>query len=301
VDLGREPFIIGLDYRLSTWRKLDHRALERCLTRGAAAGIKVLRLPLIWTEFQPDPHHFSDSCLRDLEAAMNTCAALRVRLLPGVFAASPDGPQFPSWATQDPSLAVQGQLRMLDTLTSYFRAHRALLAWEIDVSSVSAIGLATEWRTELLPAMRKWDTRHHLALGLSDGNLLRGGRDVLEGLGTNTDFIIMKWSGPLNLTALVTALIWRLIERRVLFVMAHPPSSDHVMQDSLRMLPGAGALGVLSPVAGDAGDMPEFAWEGIERTVASGPSTVTEPRTISLDPEDFYRDPETSWQTLCRG
>lgn len=295
-----DSFFLGLDYP-SPACPFDHRLLEECLTYLAGHGLRGLRLPLTWADFQPEPRHLSDRCLRDLEVAMNLAAAYRLGLIPVLFSQGEGGFLLPSWASPDERLLLEGQLHLVEVLTGYFGGHRALLVWELDARGAVDPVLMDAWRDVLLPAARRGDPRHPLALGLTGDHLLRGDQALLEGLAPSFDLIVLEWSASHRLAPLACALAWRLAQRRALVSLGQAPLSDREMEETLGALLGDGALGAVLPGPEGQGRVSEEAWAVLRHVAAQGWPVGAEPPAIALEPQAFYEDPQVSWQTLCRG
>lgn len=295
-----ESFLLGLDYHSPQWRRFEHRLLEEDLARMASRGLRALRLPLTWADFQPEPHRLSDRCLRDLEVAMNLAAAYRMGLVPVLFSLGEGGSPVPSWEAREDSLVLEGQLHLVEVLTGYFGGHRAVLAWELDCRGAMGPALVEAWPGVLLPAARRGAPRHPLALGLTGGDLLRGDRALLEGLAPSFDFIVLEWPAPSRLASLACALVWRLAYRRVLVSMGQVPPGGYETEEALRLLLRDGALGALFPWPVGQRQASEGAWEGLERAAAQRWPLEGEPPALPLEPQGFYRDPLASWQALRR-
>lgn len=216
--------------------------------------------------------------------------------------------------------ALQGQLHLLEVLVSYFRGHRAVLAWELDTAGARDQGALEDWR-ELLPAARQADPRHPIALGLSGDCLLRGDRALLEDLAPGADLLVLGWPSQHRLAPRAIALAQGLTGRRTLIRLEHVPSDDERFEDLLRKLHRAGALGVLLPLAPEDGGLgagpsvfpppsgrrrrrqqrsqiSSGAWPVIQRIAAEDWRVEAEPPAIVVDPKEFYRDPRSGWRSL---
>lgn len=295
-----EPFLLGMDFWPVSWEPFDRDALEGQLDHMAGRGLQVLRLPLTWTEFQPDIRRISDRCLRSLEAAVNLVTAYRLKVIPAAFAPGPSTDIYPPWAGGDRQSVLEGQLYFVEILTSYFRSHRSVLAWELDFSSVRRIDLVEPWRDTLVPAAKEWDDQHPLGLGLTAEDLLEGQQTFLEGLGSSADFVALEWYGSYDLAALASSLILRLTGKRTLAVLAERPPGRRETQEALEGLRTAGALGAIlgGPEAGRQAK--EDAWGALSEAAAAGWVVQEQPTELDLTPEAFYSDPQSSWRALAR-
>lgn len=175
---------------------------------------------------------------------MNTCAALRLRLLPVVFSMPEDGPASPPWAGPDSEVVVEAQLLMLEVLAGYFRGHRALFGWELDARACESRGAG--WRTEILPSLRRWDALHLLVLGIDQSNLIGDGRAALEAVGPDVDLILVRLRGDRSEAVRAASVVWRLVQKRVLLAVQGLPADD-VLADHAEWMPRAGISGVFVP------------------------------------------------------
>ena len=295
-----ESFLLGLDYRLQDWRSFDHALFEGYLARMAGLGMGVLRLPLVWAAFQPEPKRLSDRCLRDLEAAMNTAAAYRVGLVPALFSSEGNGSLRPDWVFQEGKPTLEGQVYLLEVLLSYFRGHRAILAWELNAAGAADPGQVEGWRDYVFPAVRQADPRHPLALGVGGDELTGGNRPLLEGLAPHVDLMVIDWTGPHGLAPLACALAWRLAGKRSLVSVRRAPSGGLEAETLLRGLCRAGALGVLLPASGDQTWAGEEHGEALGKVIAEAWVVAEQPAAVAVDPDSFYGDPLAGWETLAR-
>lgn len=293
-----DRFFLGVDWGGLDWRSLDHQVLAERLAQVSGLGLRGLGLPLAWPDFQPEPRRLSDRHLRDLEAALNTAAASRVGVIPAIFAPGPDEPALPAWAFSDRAVALEGQLHLLEVLVSYFRGHRAVLAWELDYASATQLGADEHWREVLLPAARQADPGHALALGLSGDTLLQGARPVLEGVAPQADLVLLAWPHRPRLAPLASALAWTLTGRRVLARLVPDPASGEDLRSIPRELRDIGCLGALLPaseVQGLAG-----AGQAAEGVASGGWEVEAEAAGVSIGRDGFYQDPQASWRALVR-
>src|SRR3970282_15329 len=84
----------------------------------------------------------------------------------------------PAWVFQEGKPTLEGQVYLLEVLLSYFRGHRAVLAWELNAAGVPGPALIEGWRDSVFPAARQADSRHPLALGLWGEEITRGNRPL---------------------------------------------------------------------------------------------------------------------------
>ena len=100
---GSEPFLLGVNYwprrkAMGWWSDFDPQEVEEEFAQIAALGLTLVRIFLLWDDWQPSPERVSERCLDDLHEVCDV--ALRHGLLLDVtfFTGHMSGPNWaPGW------------------------------------------------------------------------------------------------------------------------------------------------------------------------------------------------------------
>src|SRR3990172_8329012 len=155
-------FVLGVNYwprRKATtwWSDFDYAEVEAEFGEIHALGLGVVRIFLLWEDFQPQPNRPDDGALRDLEVVLNSAAATGLKVMPTFFTGHACGANWiPAWALgnvqpqrhcphitegqetsrgirdiyADPEM-IDAQVLLVRLVTGYFGKHRAVYGWDL--------------------------------------------------------------------------------------------------------------------------------------------------------------------------
>jgi endo-1,4-beta-mannosidase len=179
------PFRIGINYwpartAMAMWTNFDPQAIEQDFARIAAAGLRSVRLFLLWEVFQPDEDRIDREALLKLERTLELLRAHRLQAMPTLFCGHMSGVNWlPRW-TLDRG-APSGRFRtisagvvepwrianfyargpLLDaqrfavrTIGSHFRGNETIEAWDLgnefsNLAIPSSVGEGLAWSETL--------------------------------------------------------------------------------------------------------------------------------------------------------
>ena len=179
------PFRIGINYwpartAMAMWTHFDSQAIEQDFARIAAAGLRSVRLFLLWEAFQPDEDRIDREALLKLEKTLELLRAHRLQAMPTLFCGHMSGVNWlPRW-TLDRG-APSGRFRtissgvvepwgianfyargpLLDaqrfaarTIGTHFRGNETIEAWDLgnefsNLATPSSIGEGLAWSETL--------------------------------------------------------------------------------------------------------------------------------------------------------
>lgn len=209
-----QPFVLGVNYwprrkAMYWWSDFDLDEVQSEFEVIAGLGLNVVRLFLLWDDWQPTPAAVSDTCLRHFERVCDAAAGLGLGLDVTFFTGHMSGPNWaPGWLLGGPPLpfvyqlvsggqvvhsgyrsyftdaeARAAQRLQLQTVVSAFRDHPAIWMWNLgnepDLFAIApdrATGRA--WVDEMTALIRANDPRHPVTTGLHVASL--GTRQALR-------------------------------------------------------------------------------------------------------------------------
>jgi endo-1,4-beta-mannosidase len=206
--VGR-PFKVGVNYwprrkAMSWWKAFDRGEVADELDVIADLGMSLVRVFLLWEDFQPDPSTVSQGALDHLEVVCDVAAERGLGLDVTFFTGHMSGPNWsPPWllgghepvpeARQvvsgtdgdagsyrnpfvDPEALAAGEL-LLRTTVARLRQHPAIWAWNLgnepDLFALPPDERSgPDWAARLFGAIRELDDDHHVTVGLHAASLM---------------------------------------------------------------------------------------------------------------------------------
>lgn len=101
------PFLQGVNYwprrkAMSWWSDFDAQEVDEEFALIASLGLELVRIFLLWDDWQPQPNEVSQRCLDDLEAVCDLAVRHGLRLDLTFFTGHMSGPNWaPSWLLSD--------------------------------------------------------------------------------------------------------------------------------------------------------------------------------------------------------
>jgi endo-1,4-beta-mannosidase len=237
-----QPFLLGVNYwprrkAMSWWGNFDVGEVREEFALIRELGLGVVRIFLLWDDWQPTPDAVSRPCLAHLAAVCDTAADLNLKLDVTFFTGHMSGPNWaPRWLlagplqvgartvvsgghvvrsgyhnpyTYPPALAAERLL--LRTVVGAFKDHSAiglwnlgnepdLFAWPPDAPT------GRSWVREMSTLIHEIDPYHPVTCGLHTDSLLRDNGLRVSDIFAETDIAVMhaypmyaNWArGPLD-------------------------------------------------------------------------------------------------------
>lgn len=197
-----ERFRLGINYwparrAMSWWRTFDAEEVERDFARLREAGFDLVRLFLMWEDFQPEPDRVASEMLERLRVVADLAARSHLQLLPTLFVGHMSGANWlPAWACEpsdaplrfrtlargrvlsarpknwyaDPRL-IEAQALLIRHVVGALASHPALWGWDLGNEPSNCVippsresGLA--WLRRMTAEIRAADPTHPITLGL---------------------------------------------------------------------------------------------------------------------------------------
>ncbi len=86
----QDTFILGVNYwprkkAMYWWKDFEHAEVESEFAEIAALKLQVVRIFLLWEDFQPKSDRVSDRALSDLGTVLDVAHALGIKVMPTFF------------------------------------------------------------------------------------------------------------------------------------------------------------------------------------------------------------------------
>lgn len=222
-----EPFLLGVNYwprrkAMYWWADFDAGEVREEFALLHELGLDVVRLFLLWDDFQPAPDTVSTDCLRRLVQVCDIAVANQLRLDVTFFTGHMSGPNWaPGWLLEGPPLphvrqlvsggqvvnsgyrnpftdamALQAERLLLTTVVGALKDHPALWLWNLgnepDLFAhppSAAVGRA--WVRDMVRLIRELDPHHLTTCGLHVASLHEDNGLRVDGVFGETDIAVM--------------------------------------------------------------------------------------------------------------
>ncbi|HEY6627721.1 MAG TPA: cellulase family glycosylhydrolase [Acidimicrobiia bacterium] len=208
---GSEPFLLGVNYwprrkAMYWWGDFDAAEVRDEFEVIASVGMNVVRLFLLWDDWQPEPDMVSSERLEDFGTVCDIAAANGLGLDVTFFTGHMSGPNWsPRWlldpgATSHPSpyvrqvvsggrvvdsayrnmfhdpVALEAERLLLRTVVDAYRDHEASWMWNLGnepdlFAHPNSAAEGRAWVREMTALIRDLDPDHQVTTGLHASNL----------------------------------------------------------------------------------------------------------------------------------
>lgn len=234
-----QPFVLGVNYwprrkAMYWWSNFDAGEVREEFALIRELGLGMVRIFLLWDDWQPTPDTVSPDALRHLEQVMDIAEANALRLNVTFFTGHMSGPNWaPGWLLQpdeplppnvrqlvsggrivdcgyrnpytDP-IALDAERLLLRTVVGRFRDHPAVGLWNLgnepDLFAwppTAAAGRA--WAREMTGIVREIDPVHPVTCGLHVDSLIRDNNLRVHDIFGEVDIAVMH-GYPMYMTGL---------------------------------------------------------------------------------------------------
>lgn len=223
------PFILGVNYwprrkAMYWWQHFDAGEVRDEFALIAELGLDLVRIFLLWEDFQPEPDRVSSSALSNLETVADTAADLGLHLDVTFFTGHMSGPNWaPSWMLSpgkppspsvrqvisrgvpvaggyrnmyhDPvSIAAAGLL--LSEVVGRLHDHPAIGVWNLGnepdlFAWPRSVAAAQSWLQRMVHTIRDLDPIHPITCGLHADSLLQDNRLRVPDVFAEVDWAVM--------------------------------------------------------------------------------------------------------------
>jgi endo-1,4-beta-mannosidase len=235
-------FILGANYwpagkGVYWWREFELAAVKRDFSLAAEHGLELMRVFLLWEDFQPEITRVSVAALKDLVRVADLAHDHRIKILPAFFCGHMNGVNWlPSWMVESgrgdrgyPVFSMgmirkgkarnlyadrevwKAQKLLVHETTDALQGHPAVWGWDLGNQASNLINppsrdTAKAWFEEMVTELRRWNSSHPITWGMDQSDLEEGGIPGPQELAPYCDFISLqmnpfqaKWAeGPMD-------------------------------------------------------------------------------------------------------
>ncbi len=227
VNTTPRPFTMGINYwprkkAMYWWKEFDGEEVKDEFAEIAALGVQVVRIFLMWEDFQPQPWTITSHQLDNLAHVMDSAQAAELGVMPAFFTGNMSGIFWlPPWAISDQRRPTPSLLRVADSysdrqprdlfddpfmlraelfqiraIVSTFASHPALYGWDLaneldEVRNPASYDGGWLWNFVLGEEIRKLDPIHSVTYGAHVPSLSRFNGLSVGDLAETNDYLSM--------------------------------------------------------------------------------------------------------------
>jgi endo-1,4-beta-mannosidase len=224
-----EPFVLGANYwprrkAMYWWSNFDAGEVREEFSLMSELGLSIVRLFLLWDDFQPEPNSVSAPALADLETVCNIAEECGLKLDVTFFTGHMSGPNWaPRWLVGGPlpqhtwirqvvsagkltdkgyrnpfhdAVALNAARLLLRTVIRRLKDHTAIWMWNLGNEPDLFAWPNSEpegraWTREMVELIREIDPVHPVTLGLHGGSLHERNGLAISEVYAETDVAVM--------------------------------------------------------------------------------------------------------------
>jgi endo-1,4-beta-mannosidase len=233
-----QPFILGVNYwprkkGVNWWSEFDKGEVREEFSIIRELGMSVVRIFLMWEDFQPEPQMISKECLKNLVKVCDIASSLNLKLDVTFFTGHMSGPNFaPQWMLQGEKpqyvkqvvsrkrivesgylnpfanqSAIDAEKLQLSVVIRELKDHPAIYCWNLgnepDIFALPPSDeIGKEWASKLVNIIHKIDQVHPVTCGLHIASLLYNNGLRIDQIFPLMDFAVMH-SYPMYMMGMV--------------------------------------------------------------------------------------------------
>jgi endo-1,4-beta-mannosidase len=206
-----DPFLLGLNYwprrsAINWWTRFDPQEVRDDFALIARLRLRLVRIFLLWEDWQPDPHTVSSEALNHFETVCDLAAEHGLQLDVTFFTGHMSGPNWvPSWLLLEgeplPTHVRQvisggrsanrgyrnpyshpqtlaAEERLLEAVVRRFHSHPAIAIWNLGnepdlFARPNDAAAARDWVSRMAGLIKEIDPDHPVTLGLHAASLVQ--------------------------------------------------------------------------------------------------------------------------------
>jgi endo-1,4-beta-mannosidase len=233
-----KPFILGVNYlprkkAMYMWSDFDAGEIREEFSIIYELGLTLVRIFLLWDDFQPRPDEISSTCLNNLVTVCDLASSLHLKLDLTFFTGHMSGPNWaPRWMLQgekpryvkqvisagkivnsgyinpfSDNMVLSAEKLQLQTVVNMLKDHPAIWCWNLgnepDIFALPASDVVGEkWASDMTETIHSIDAVHPVTCGLHIASLLYNNGLRVDQIFTKMDFAVMH-SYPMYMLGLV--------------------------------------------------------------------------------------------------
>ena len=202
-----ERFVLGINYWPSKkgmywWKLYEHDEVKKDFSLIKDSGFRVIRIFLLWEDFQPEPSHVSLNAVRNLVDVADIAMDVGIKIMPTFFTGHMSGANWlPDWMLSDEMnnsifpIITGGKIRnnrvrnfyheeelrdcqriLLKNVAGALKKHEAVWAWDLGNENSNYVTpgdnmSAANWLREMTYELKCLDERVPVTLGLHQEDL----------------------------------------------------------------------------------------------------------------------------------
>jgi endo-1,4-beta-mannosidase len=222
-----QPFILGVNYwprkkAMYWWSDFDAGEVREEFSIIHELGLTLVRIFLLWDDFQPTPDEISVSSLQNLVAVCDIAESQNLKLDVTFFTGHMSGPNWaPRWMLQgdkpqyirqvvsagkivdrgylnqfSDEMVIEAEKLQLRTVVHLLKDHPAIWCWNLgnepDLFALPPSDVVGErWASEMIRTIKEIDSSHSVTCGLHVTSLLYNNGLRLDQIFSKTDFAVM--------------------------------------------------------------------------------------------------------------
>ncbi|HNS49935.1 MAG TPA: glycoside hydrolase family 2 TIM barrel-domain containing protein [Anaerolineae bacterium] len=225
--MDKAKFVLGVNYwprrtAIAFWRAFDAGEVREDFALCAELGLSVIRIFLLWDDWQPQPDVVSRNCLRSFEKVCDLAASSGLGLDVTFFTGHMSGPNWPTRWLLDPlaprserpaalgsefvdcgyrnpyvdGVALRAETLLLHTVVGAFRQHPAIWMWNLgnepDLFARPPDHFSgQQWVRLMTETIRAVDEDHPVTCGLHVDSLVADNHLRIDEVFGETDVAVM--------------------------------------------------------------------------------------------------------------
>jgi endo-1,4-beta-mannosidase len=225
--MSNQPFTLGINYwprrkAMQWWSNFDRGEVREEFSIIREHGLSLVRIFLLWDDFQPEPDQVSAQQLDHLAAVCDAAAAQNLKLDVTFFTGHMSGPNWsPHWLLDDRSrpsvcqvvnhgrvvkrgyrnpfvdpIAINAERLLLSTIVKLLKDHPAIGLWNLgnepDLFAQPPTALAgRDWVRAMTELIHSIDDHHQVTCGLHADSLLNTNGFRVDQVFRETDVAVM--------------------------------------------------------------------------------------------------------------
>jgi hypothetical protein len=224
---GEERMVVGANYwpaekGISWWREFEVPPLHRDFSLAAEYGLEVIRIFLLWEDFQPEINRVSVPALKDLVRLADLAHDRRIKILPTFFCGHVTGMNWlPPWMVErgkgEHRLFSMGMIRkgrarnmysdrevrsaqklLIHETADALQGHPAVWGWDLGNRTSKLVippsrDSARAWFEEMVTELRRWDSSLPITWGMDRSDLEEPRIPGPEDLAPYCDFLSLQF------------------------------------------------------------------------------------------------------------